>query len=180
MLGLLLFACSSLSLALPSNVLSNKLPNYSRVPIDHPSNNGAYVPGDNITNDLVPRQEHSYQSFLEIGNGWNMYYSSWHAAALPIQPAAWALTNLYASMVAQAQGPWRKLPAQAFLLLNIGQVELRLVGSGQGIPWDFVEKFATHMLQITNGGWTGLYQVLLSQAESDTTIGVELLVLPGK
>ena len=31
-----------------------------------------------------------FRSFLSLGSGWNIYYSSWHASALPIQPAAWA------------------------------------------------------------------------------------------
>lgn len=34
---------------------------------------------------LRPRARHSYQSFLSIGSGWNLYYSSWAGALLPIQ-----------------------------------------------------------------------------------------------
>ena len=42
------------------------------------------------------------------------------------------------------------------------------------IPWLFVESFAEKLLRMTEGGWTGVYQVMLSQAESDVSIGVQL------
>lgn len=46
------------------------------------------------------------------------------------------------------------------------------------IPWLFVGNFAEKLLSITQGGWTGVYQVMLSQAEGDVSIGVQLSVVP--
>ena len=37
------------------------------------------------TSALRPRARRGYQSFLSIGSGWNLYYSSWAGALLPIQ-----------------------------------------------------------------------------------------------
>lgn len=120
-----------------------------------------------------------FQQFLDIGDGWNLYHSSWHAASLPIQPAAWVLTNLYASMLTNAQTTWRKTAPQYILPLVIGQIQLIMVCPTRPIPWEIVEDFASEMLRITGDGWTGLYQVLLSQAEEDISIAIELTVLPG-
>ena len=130
---------------------------------------------------IAPRTDlgTGFQSFFDIGLGWNMYFSSWHAASLPIQPAAWALTNLYAAILTQAQGSRRKLFSDKMLIATTGRIQLRML-SDHPIPWIFVERFAAHMLSITKGGWTGLYQVLLSQADTDTTITVELSILPWK
>ena len=65
------------------------------------------------------------------------------------------------------------------VIAKAGQVQLLML-SDHPIPWMFVERFAAHMLSITKGGWAGLYQVLLSQADSDMTITVELNIIPWK
>ncbi len=137
----------------------------------------------NTIRSLSPRvsaEEIGFQSFIDVGNGWNFYYSSWHAASLPLQPAAWALTNLYASMLVQAQSTWRKGPPQNILPLVFGQIQLIMICPDSPIPWQIVENFASEMLRITGEGWTGLYQILLSQAGEDVSIGIQLTILPGK
>lgn len=106
-----------------------------------------------------------------------MYYSSWHAAALPIQPAAWALTNLYTAIMVQAQSTWRKGQPTPLLQASIGNLQLVMMCAERPIPWDFVENFTKYMLAITKGGWTGTYQVMLSQAATDVAIGVELTIV---
>lgn len=158
--------------------------------VDHPRNlqsNGLEKRVDagikNAARYLSPRtsaEEIGFQSFIDVGNGWNFYYSSWHAASLPIQPAAWALTNLYASMLVQAQSTWRKGPPQKIIPLAIGQLQLIMICPENPIPWQVVESFASEMLRITGDGWTGLYQMLLSQAATDVSIGIQLTILPGK
>lgn len=37
------------------------------------------------THTLQPRARRGYSSFLSIGSGWNLYYSSWPGSLLPIQ-----------------------------------------------------------------------------------------------
>lgn len=48
----------------------------------------------------------------------------------------------------------------------------------QPIPWVIVGNFAERLLHITSGGWTGLYKVMLSHAETQVTVGVHLSVVP--
>ena len=128
----------------------------------------------------VVEEIHPFQRFLEIGNGWNMYYSSWNSAGLPLQPAVWALTQLYATIQVQAKGPWRKGPPQQVVRLVLGQIQLIMICPEKPISWDFVQRFATQMLTLTNQGWTGVYKFVLSQSELEMNIGVELNILPVK
>lgn len=116
--------------------------------------------------------------FLDIGNGWNMFYSSWHSSMVPVAPAAWALSNIYASVLVQAQSTWRKGPPSRVIKANVGPVQLLMICVERPIPWDFVEKFSQELLRMTTEGWTGLYQVLLTQAVDDVSIGVELSIIP--
>ncbi len=153
---------------------------------DAPPTNGLEIQSNdeitNTTRTLSPRasaEEIGFKSFISIGNGWNFYYTSWHAASLPIQPAAWALTNLYASMLVQAQSTWRKGPPQNIVPLVFGQIQLIMICPEKPIQWQIVENFASEMLRITGEGWTGTYQLLLSQAAEDVSIGIELTILPG-
>lgn len=44
------------------------------------------------------------------------------------------------------------------------------------IPWLFVGNFAEKLLRITEGGWTGVFVVMLSQAETGVSIEVKLSV----
>lgn len=106
---------------------------------------------------LFPRTEivAGFQHFLDIGNGWNMYYSSWHASALPIQPAAWALTGLYAHIATNVRSTWRNGPPQHAIVAAIGQIQIAMICKEQPIPWDFVENFASRMSDMTQAGWTG-------------------------
>lgn len=132
--------------------------------------------GGRVSNFLKPRSV-GFQEYLDIGSGWNMYYSSWPSIALPVQPAAWALTNLYASILVQARGKWTKSPPQYGFSLTYGGIRILMHCPQKPIPWLFVGNFAEKLLQITESGWTGVYQVLLSQAESDITIVVQLRVV---
>lgn len=45
------------------------------------------------------------------------------------------------------------------------------------IPWDFVLAFGRRLLDITEGGWTGLYRLMLSNAKNDVTIRIVLKVV---
>lgn len=126
---------------------------------------------------LLLRRSHGFQSYLDIGSGWNMYYSSWPSIALPVQPAAWALTNLYASILLHARGKWSKSPPQYGFTITYGGLRILMDCPQKPIPWLFVGNLAEKLLQITEGGWTGVYEVLLSQAESDITIGLQLKIV---
>ena len=123
---------------------------------------------------LLLRRSRGFQSYLDIGSGWNMYYSSWPSIALPVQPAAWALTNLYASILLHARGKWSKSPPQHGFTITCGGLRILMHCQQKPIPWLFVGNLAEKLLQITEGGWTGVFEVMLSQAESDITIGVQL------
>jgi len=107
-----------------------------------------------------------------------MYYSSWPVAILPVQPAAWALVNIYTSIMIQAKTSWRKGPPQNGFTMTFGKIQIIMACPQQPIPWQFIENFVQKLLLITEGGWTGVYTVMLSQAASDISIGVELRVIP--
>lgn len=83
-------------------------------------------------------------------------------------------------MLVQAQSTWRKGPPQKVISLIIGQIQLIMICPEDPIPWQIVENFASEMLRITGEGWTGLYQILLSQAAADVSIGIQLTILPEK
>ena len=40
---------------------------------------------DRASNTSLGRRDLGFQQFLPIGNGWNMYYSSWPVMALPVR-----------------------------------------------------------------------------------------------
>lgn len=180
---LMLLIFSSWSLALPSSVQHTEL---AKSPKGLRSYHQARVEAHDLTEHKVtpiaPRAESiiPFQSFLDIGLGWNIYYSSWQAAALPVQPAAWALTNLYASMMLHARGEWRKKAPSHMLQTTFGQIQLNMLCPERTISWDLVENLASHMLSITEGGWTGLYKFVLSHAADDVAVAVELSILPAK
>ena len=90
------------------------------------------------------------------------------------EPAAWALTNLYATIAAQARGKWGKMPPQHAFTLTFGGVQIMMQCAQRPIPWLFVGNFAERLLQLTDTGWTGVYVLLFSQAQSDTSITVSL------
>ena len=115
-----------------------------------------------LSRRVIEQIVHSgFQSFLEIGNDWNMYYSSWNGMAMPVAPAAWALTALYAHFQTQARTTWRKQLPQKVLSGAMGAVQLTMICPEQGIPWDFVEKFSTQLLDITAKGWTGMFFICM-------------------
>lgn len=95
-----------------------------------------------------------------------------------IAPAAWALTHLYASMLAQARGIWANEPPQHTLDFVFGGIRMVMHCPQQPIPWGFVGNFAERLLHITSGGWTGLYKIMLSHAESQVNFVVLLSVVP--
>lgn len=106
---------------------------------------------------LSPRLEPitAFQHFLDVGLGWNMYYSSWHGSALPIEPAAWVLTTLYSHILTKAQSTWRQGPPKHSIGATFGQVKMVMVCKEKPLSWDFVEKYALKMLGMTREGWTG-------------------------
>lgn len=126
---------------------------------------------------LLPRGGITFHHAFDIGNDWNMYYSSWPAALLPVQPAAWALVNLYMSIKLQTKSTWSKGPPQHSFTATFGKIQISMLCLQRPIPWLFVENFAEKLLMITKGGWTGVYSVMLSQAVNDITIVVELMVV---
>lgn len=128
--------------------------------------------------ELTRREIVTYHHASDIGNGWNMYYSSWPSAFLPVQPAAWALVNLYMSIVLQAKNHWSKGPPQHGFTMSFGKIQIIMACPQKPIPWVFIMKFAEQLLKITEGGWTGVYSVMLSQAASDVSIAIELKVTP--
>lgn len=94
-----------------------------------------------------------------------------------VEPAAWALTNLYASILVQARGKWSMAPPQHGLTVTCGGIRILMHCPQKPIPWLFVGNFAERLLQITEGGWTGVYQVMFSQAETEVSIGVQLMMV---
>jgi len=180
--SILLFVQSASPYTLPS---PDSLARYANDVVDAYSTYTEKPTNDELANvtrrveSRISAEEIGFQTFIDVGNGWNFYYSSYHAASLPIQPAAWALTKLYASMLVQAQSTWRKGPSQNIVPLVIGQIQLIMICPEQPIPWQIVENFASEMLRITGEGWTGLYQILLSHAAADVSIGIQLTIEPG-
>ncbi|KAL6712918.1 hypothetical protein ACLMJK_009473 [Lecanora helva] len=175
---LLLFLFINISVALPSRVDFTRTVHASenlRSRYEESRKNPDSPPPSDLSISTRRDLSTGFQSFFDIGRGWNIYYSSWHASSLPIQPAAWALTNLYAAVLAQTQSSWKNGRPQTMLQAQIGQIQLLML-SNHAIPWTFVEAFATYMLSMTKGGWTGLYQAELSQAATDTFITVELRI----
>ena len=79
-------------------------------------------------------------------------------------------------MLAQARGQWAHIPPQNSLKLTYGGISILMHCSQQPIPWLFVGNFAEQLLHITDGGWTGIYQLMLSQAATDVSIAVLLSV----
>lgn len=59
----------------------------------------------------------------------------------------------------------------------VGNIQLFLDCAEQPIPWDMVELFGEKMLQLTEAGWTGVYRIMLSHAETGVTINVVAKVL---
>lgn len=123
--------------------------------------------------DLAP----GHQTFLKLDADWNMYYSSWTGVSLPTQPAAAALVQLYSSMVRNGGSIWRLSPPLHRVPLQVGNVQLRMYSPEEPIPWDLVVMFGYRLLELTQGGWTGLYDLMLSNAKMDMTIYVVLEVL---
>ncbi|KAF6222051.1 hypothetical protein HO133_001137 [Letharia lupina] len=129
------------------------------------------------TGPSLARRGIGFRDFLDIGGGWNMYYSAWPAVALPVQPAAWALANLYASILVQARGKWTASPPRHSFTVTYGGIRILMHCPQKPIPWLFVGNFAEKLLQITEAGWTGVYLVMLSQPETDVSIRVQLTVV---
>jgi len=166
----MLFAKSN---ALPSHVPNTKdISIYNPIPAASPPPPPTYI----SPRSLTPR-DYGYQAFLILGAGWNLYYSSWTSSSLPIQPAAWALTRLYINMVSNAGSIWRLSPPLHTVPLQVGNVNLLMECAEEPIPWDLVLLFGHRLLAITQGGWTGLYRVMLSHAESGMSVNVVLRVV---
>ena len=120
--------------------------------------------------DLAP----GYQYFLTLNADWNMYYSSWTGISLPTQPAAAALAELYSSMVQNGGSIWRLSQPRHRIPLQVGNVQLRMYSPEEPIPWDLVVIFGYKLLELTRGGWTGLYDLMLSNAKMDMTVHIVL------
>lgn len=122
-------------------------------------------------------EDAGHQSFISLGSGWNLYYSSWSSSILPVQPAAWALRQLYTNVATNAGTIWRLSPPRHYLPLAIGNVMLLIECHEEPIPWALVQAFGRLMLAKVDGGWTGLYEMLFSNAKNDVTISVILKVV---
>ena len=85
--------------------------------------------------------------------------------------------NLYASILAQARGTWANHAPQHELNLVYGGIRISMFCPQQPIPWTIIGNFAERLLQITDGGWTGLYQIVLSHAETEVTVGMHLTLV---
>jgi len=178
LLAIVLFLLATTSVGRPSHISAPA----SILPTKAASNGQPPEPGlpefiQAQQNKLDPRGGLAFQHAFDIGNGWNMYYSSWPAAILPVQPAAWALVNLYMSIVLQAKAAWKRGPPQHSYTMSFGKILIVMVCPQKPIPWQFVVNFAEKLLSITEGGWTGVYSVMLSQAATDVSIVVELKIL---
>jgi len=103
----LLSITSSLALPAQENALTLPSPPFSHLPTP-PRHNTITSSHNPSTHPLLRRQvNNGYQRFLNLGAGWNMYYSSWHAIALPVQLASLDLVRLYSTIIANAAGVWR-------------------------------------------------------------------------
>ena len=80
-------------------------------------------------------------------------------------------------MLVHARGQWTRIPPRNSLILTYGGMRIVMHCPQQPIPWLFVGNFAEKLLHITDGGWTGIYQLMLSQAEMDVSIAVHLTVV---
>ena len=118
-----------------------------------------------------------YQAFLHLGDGWNLYYSSWASMSLPVQPAVWALNRLYTNMARDGGSIWRLSPPLHTIPLKVGNIYLWMNCQEEPIPWDLVQLFGEKMLGFTRRGWTGLYELSLSNAARDVTISVILRIV---
>ena len=125
-------------------------------------------------------RDDGYQAFLHLGDGWNLYYSSWSSTGLPIAPAAWALAQLYSNMAQNAGSIWRLSPPLHSIPLRMGNVYLVMECPEEGIPWDLVQLFGEKLLDMTEKGWLGLYSLRLSNAAKEMTISIILRTVSGK
>lgn len=126
---------------------------------------------------LQARARRGHQSFLSIGSGWNLYYSSWAGSLLPIQPAASALGHLYSTMLVNSQTIWLEKPSAGNgFTVAFNNIILVFSCKERPIGWDFVESFSRRLLALTQEGWTGCYRLMLSHAESGVTVEVNLSV----
>lgn len=124
---------------------------------------------------LTPH-DYGFQNFLHLGGGWNLYYSSWPTSIFPVQPAVWALRQLYTSMEVNGGSIWRLSPPRYEIPLRVGNVLLTME-SNQPIEWDLVSAFGTKLLYYMDRGFVGLYSLMLSHAANDATVFVSLKVI---
>ena len=125
-------------------------------------------PDTSLTRRSVTDLGGGWQFFLQLNADWNLYYSSWASTSLPIQPAAWALTRLYRNMVDNAGSIWRLSPPRHDLELQVGNVLLSMNCREEPIPWDLVWLFAQKLLDLTEGGWTGIYSLMVRYSQAET------------
>jgi len=68
-----------------------------------------------------PRALRGYKNLLNLGAGWNLYYTSWHAIALPVQLASFDLVRFYSTIIANAAGAWRVAPPRQHLQIALSK-----------------------------------------------------------
>ena len=83
---------------------------------------------------------------------------------VPVAVAALSLERFYDTILSHTLAPWRSLPPQQALAINMGPLQLTMNvvysnGIPQGIPWAFVRNFARNMLAMTALGFTGTYNM---------------------
>ena len=78
-----------------------------------------------------------------------------------------------------ASSIWRLSPPLHTIPLRLDNLYLVMECEESGIPWDLVVTFGRLLLEKTDGGWTGLYRLLLSNAQNDISISIVLSVIDG-
>ena len=77
----------------------------------------------------------------------------------------------------QARGQWNAYPPQHIVKFAFGGISVMMYCPDKPISWHFVARFAEKLLELTANGWTGVYDVMLSHAETDVSIAVSLTVV---
>lgn len=94
-----------------------------------------------------------------------------------IRPAASALGHLYSTMLVNSQNSWLEGPSGNGFTVAHQNLVVTFYCKEQAIGWDFVANFSRRLLALTQEGWTGLYRLMLSHAESGVTVEVSLRIV---
>lgn len=110
-----------------------------------------------------------------LGEDWSIALMENHAAFIPHNQAAAALSNFYTSLLTIAQNP-PTLPHQ-WLTHRIGRVMIIMHCDQIPLPWDLIVRFAQKMLDFTHRGYTSSYRMVFRHELYGYTITVTLSIL---